>query len=179
MREHIPVLRLGTVITRELIEHLPSYMKIVRSLNVNSWELFRPISDVTNISLKEYQRLAAHALKANASGMNIKLANGLPFCLLPNKDLAASLMLGGRSDDGHSRLVWDTKGYFKPSYFIDEPLGTDILSAWDHPLLKKIRSLSYLPEECLSCEYLQWCKGGSRAAAKKMLGSYFAPDPAM
>jgi radical SAM protein with 4Fe4S-binding SPASM domain len=181
LRKNIPTVRVGTVITRVLIENLPSYARMIKALGVDSWELFRPLTGsqdkLAHISRVEYRQLALQILRLKTSGLNVKLANAIPFCLLPDPHASASIMLGAESDDGNSRLVWDCRGFFKPSYFITRDLGQKIKDAWASPFLRKLQSPSYLPQECRHCDFLSWCKGGSRSAAHKAYGTYFTADP--
>jgi radical SAM protein with 4Fe4S-binding SPASM domain len=181
LKSRVPLVRIGTVITQTLIDHWPRYVSLIKKLRPAVWEIFRPMNAGTSGEIRlcrdDYRRLATKVLSLKKSAVNAKLANALPFCLLPDLDLAASCMLGAHSDDGHSRLVRDVRGFFKPSYFINKNLGGSINAAWQHPFLKKLKKASYLPERCRTCAYVPWCQGGSRAMAKKMTGSYWAPDP--
>jgi len=90
-----------------------------------------------------------------------------------------SVSQGALFDDGHSRLVIDPRGFVKPHYFMDKNIGhpLDILGAWQHPFMKKMRNLEYLPKECQDCPFVFKCRGGSRQAAKMVFGSYQALDP--
>jgi len=58
---------------------------------------------------------------------------------------------------------------------IGQPL--DILGAWHHPFVKKMRDLKYLPEQCQECPFVFKCRGGSRQAAKMVFGDYWDLDP--
>ncbi len=181
LRDTVPVVRLGTVITRPLLENFPRYAALIAKIRPHAWELFRPMSPsarrAARLSAKGYRALAAKLLELSQGGLNVKLANALPFCILPDLKVASTIMLGALSDDGHSRLVWDARGFYKPSYFIDEDLGTSIKEAWDHPFLKKLRDPSFLPARCRACTALEQCRGGSRAMARAVNGSYFTADP--
>jgi len=90
-----------------------------------------------------------------------------------------SIALGAKYDDGHARIIISPEGYAKPSYFIDENLGTDILESWNNPLMKDIRALKLVPDQCKECSFLKLCKGGSRFAAKLHSGDFKARDPLM
>lgn len=183
LRSYVPTLRLGSVMTPSLLKNWPRYVALIKRLRPHTWELFRPMSGQDklpdNVTLKDYQRLCRKIVELKRENLNVKLANALPFCILKDRDLAASIMLGAASDDGHSRLVWDARGFFKPSYFIDKNLGNTIRRSWQHPFLKKMRQGSYLPTLCRQCSHLAWCRGGSRAKAYAWSGSYFDADPLM
>jgi len=110
---------------------------------------------------------------------NILIANALPFCAVNNMNTASSVCAGALFDDGHNRLVVDPRGFVKPHYFMDENLGDplDIMSAWNHPFARKMRSMAFLPKECHNCRFAFKCRGGSRFEAKLLTGSYKSPDP--
>lgn len=181
LKSYVPTVRIGTVITPTLLDHWPRYVALVKKINPRAWELFRPMNEKAfqniNLTRKTFCALAVDLLRLRKNGINAKLANALPFCVLPNLSLATSVMLGAVSDDGNSRLVWDVRGFFKPSYFIERNLGRGIRTAWRHPFLKGLKSFSFLPQRCLECHYLLSCRCGSRALAFKGRQAYLSPDP--
>lgn len=183
LKSRIPVVRIGTVITRTLIENMGNYVKLLKKLRLSNWELYRPITtkidDNFKISRQDILGVMEYILSLKKQGMKVRIANPVPFCITENISLSTDSLLGAAADDGHSRLVWDTRGYYKPSYFINKNLGTGITEAWQHPFLKKIKDISYLPAACKKCVYLKWCKGGSRAIAKLAAKSFCSPDPLM
>ncbi|MBL7197981.1 MAG: radical SAM protein [Candidatus Omnitrophica bacterium] len=177
----IPTVRLGTIISRTLIDNFYKYYYLIKKLGIKNWEMFRPMTEKKisqyRISGNDLLKLM-HLIKEIKGGIGqVQIANPVPFCLSSDFDLSTYVLLGARADDGNSRLVFDTRGFFKPSYPMCENLGADIVGAWQNPFLKKIRSLSYLPQRCRDCFYLKWCKGGSRYLAGLKYGSYFKPDP--
>ena len=170
IKKAIPIVRIGTVISKTLIDNCQQYYNLLKSIGIYNWELYRPIvknkDKEFKISKAELIRVMRFLLTLKRKGMKVKIANPVPFCIGKNIDLSLATLLGAIADDGHSRIIWDARGYFKPSYFINENLGTIIKSAWSNPFLKKIQFLDYLPLICKKCYYLKWCKGGSRAITK-------------
>ena len=85
------------------------------------------------------------------------------------------------SIDGHIRYAIDPRGFAKPDYYIDKNIGNplDIKGCWEHPFMKKMRNLKFVPRKCKDCKYLIKCRGGSRFSAKIINGSYCAEDPLM
>jgi len=182
LNSRIPLVRIGTVISKTLINNLSKYYNLLKKIGINNWELYRPIikndkDEEFRISRKDLLKVMSFLLSLKKKRMKVKIANPLPFCISKNINLSLATLLGAIADDGHSRIVWDTEGYFKPSYFIKKNLGRTIEKAWHHPFLEKLRGLNYLPARCKQCRYLKWCKGGSRALAKIIYNSYFHPDP--
>ncbi|PIQ88740.1 MAG: hypothetical protein COV72_06670 [Candidatus Omnitrophica bacterium CG11_big_fil_rev_8_21_14_0_20_42_13] len=179
----IPTIRIGTVISNTLIDNYDKYYYLIRKLGVKHWEVYRPMTGITQkefqISRLQLSQIVSAFAKIKKSGFDIKIANAVPFCIAKNPAVSSYVLLGAEADDGHSRMIFDARGFFKPSYFIGDNIGTNIEKAWKSNLLKKMRSLRYLPEKCGSCFYLKWCKGGSRYWAKLENKSYFAPDPLM
>lgn len=182
----IPTLRIGTIISTFLIYNLSKYHKLIKSLGVSEWDLYRPIFTKAiydrhryfDISQEQIRTILDFSDKLRLEGINVKIANAMPLCITKSKARHLEL-LGARYDDGHARIIFDAKGFFKPSYFINKNLGENIKAAWHHPFLKKMRSLSYLPNSCRKCNDLKWCYGGSRFWAKEYFGSYFDKDPWM
>lgn len=181
LKNRIPITRVGTIISPILINNFKKYYLLLKRLSINNWELYRPMVGSINqeyiISKKEILYLIKQIFSLKNKGIKIKIANPIPFCISKNINLSLATLLGAIADDGHSRIVWDSKGYFKPSYFIDKNLGNTISKAWHNPFIKKIRSLSFLPSKCKSCKYLKWCKGGSRVWAHKINNNYYSLDP--
>lgn len=182
LKSRIPTVRIGTVISRDLIKNTEKYISLIKKLGIINWELFRPVTLNKNnkdlqITKKDFLKIMNLLSLLKKKGMKVKIANPVPFCVDKNMDFSAGVLLGGIADEGYSRLVWDVRGYFKPSYFINEDLGKDIEKAWKSSFLQKIRAMDYLPSFCKNCKYIQQCRGGSRAIAKLRTGTYFSLDP--
>jgi radical SAM protein with 4Fe4S-binding SPASM domain len=183
-RSKIPHIRIGTVISKLLIDNFKKYSVLISYLGIASWELYRPMLSLS--SAKEHPnyrttrddilKLLALMARLRKSGINVYIANATPFCI-SNNGSHKLMMRGAQFDDGHTRLVYDSTGIFKPSYFISKDLGNNIKKAWSHPFIKKINSGEYLHNKCKNCPHLRWCLGGSRYLAKEYFNDYFACDP--
>ncbi len=186
-KSKIPILRIGTVITKNLLNNLHKYYILLKKLNIKIWELYRPmvpqkllsVYRTLNISSQEMYTLIRFIYYVRRKNITAWIGNPLPFCSIKNKESLQKISLGARYDDGHSRIVWDAKGYFKPSYFININLGNSIQQAWNHPFIRKINSLEYLSPFCQDCKLLRWCLGGSRYWAYQYTGDFFGQDPWM
>lgn len=182
----IPYVRVGTVISRMLIREFGKYFKLISTLGIKNWEFYRPMlskhiikkHEQYNLTKNDFLKLMHYVKRLRNSGMNTYIANAMPFCITKNASLK-TVLNGAKFDDGHSRLVLDARGYFKPSYFINKNLGKSIKKAWNHKFIRDINSLQCLPYRCKRCYYLKWCLGGSRYLAKESKGSYFCSDPLM
>ena len=182
IKSRIPITRIGTIISKPLLNKFDRYVDLLEYAGIDTWELYRPMLKNPR---KEFMItrneliIIMHKLARIRKGINARIANAVPFCINGDFDLALSTLVGASADDGHTRIVWDTNGYFKPSYFINKNLGASINEALAHPFLKKILAMKYLPSKCKECRYLKWCKGGSRVIAKNKKGNYFSSDPLM
>jgi MoaA/NifB/PqqE/SkfB family radical SAM enzyme len=178
----IPVVRVGTVATPKIISDLVSMAGKILKLPIDDWELYRPITDSRDIPSLGQSDL--NMLVKNLSFIEqrfkrvFKLANALPFCAIDEPWKLDYFSEGARHEDGHSRIVIDPRGFVKPHYFIDKNIGDplDILSAWHHPFMKRMRTLRFLPVECRLCFYRYKCRGGSRFEAKNVFGHYSSLD---
>lgn len=179
----LPSVQLGTIISRTLLRNFAGYIHLIKSLGIRSWGLFRPMiqtdSEEFCITPQQYQRLVTLLIRQKPHGPNITIGNPLPFCITPNVKLNHYVLPGAEFDDGHNRLVVDVQGFLKPSYFIPANLGLTIKESWKHPFITKVRSLDYLPKNCLTCSVVKWCKGGSRHWSKLVHADYFQHDPLM
>ncbi len=175
--------RLGTIISRTLVENFSKYHHLITSLRVKYWELYRGMSpDKTgdfNITPKILMDIMLRIHRSKSKRKDILIANPVPFCLVKDMNLSRDVLYGAQSDDGHTRLVVDVKGYLKPSYLISKNLGNTIEEAWNNPFLKKMKTVDYLPLECQECDSLGLCKGGSRYWSKLVYGTYYDKDPLM
>lgn len=182
-KNKIPIVRVGTVASRDNIKNFDKMAKLILALPIDEWEVYRPISfkrGARTISRSDANSLINKLFKINQKNKNqVFVANALPFCAASDLNKANSVCTGTLFDDGHSRLAVDPRGFVKPHYFIDKNIGRplDILGAWNHPFMKKMRNLQYLPKECAKCYFKFKCRGGSRYEAKMALGSYRALDP--
>lgn len=183
LRAAVPVFRLGTVASEGLIKNFKAYRALAAKLNADIWEIYRPMLDKKaeaaapefRLSPSDIVRLSGMIAALPAGGPRTLLANPVPFCLVPEAERRN--MLGAAFDDGHTRLVHDPRGYFKPSYYIDERLGGTIGKAWNSAYMKELRSFSWLPRRCRTCDYLLKCLAGSRFRARAASGEYFSKDP--
>ena len=179
----IPVIRVGTVAIKENIENFKKISDLILQLRVSEWEWYRPISSGKKsnyITSRHLDYLVEKILKTQKKTNTIlSVANAIPFCAVGNSEKINSISSGALYDDGHSRLVVDPRGFIKPHYFIDKNIGDplDILGAWNHPFMKNMRNLKYLPKKCEKCNYKSKCRGGSRHEARAIFGSWKAPDP--
>ncbi len=181
----ISVLRVGSVISQDNILNFDKLAKLVLNLPINEWEFYRPMSTVNSpngLSRAGLDSLIAKIYQIRRqTDKVISIANAIPFCAAKDKNKINAISFGALFDDGHNRLVVDSRGFIKPHYFIDKNLGSPlkVLTAWKHPFLKNMRSLRYLPKACRGCSFKYKCRGGSRHLAKLAHGRWNAPDPLM
>lgn len=182
-KEKIPIVRIGTIATKENIKNFNKIAKLVLSLKIYSWEWYRLMSNKkSNISLekKDVSLLVEKIINFRKKNkLSVQISNPFPFCTVDNPNEINSISTGAIFDEGHSRMVIDNRGFVKPDYFIDKNVGDplNILEAWSSYFMKKMRNLKYLPKECEKCNYRFKCRGGSRHEAKIASGKYNAPDP--
>ncbi|MCX5785592.1 MAG: radical SAM protein [Elusimicrobia bacterium] len=179
-RSGIGVLRLGTVISKELITNFEKYRALAEGLKAEIWELYRPMGSNTSlpkefrITLKDLRRLVRRLEPRLGLKPRTLFANPVPFCLFKKRQ--APLFLGASFDDGHTRLVLDPRGFYKPSYYIQKKLGAEPFKAWNSRLLKNISGPARL-RSCRSCIFRLRCLGGSRFMARAESGNYSGKDP--
>jgi len=180
-KNKIPVVRVGTVALKGNILNLERFAKFIFSLPIDEWELYRPIAAGQTIFNRKDINILVHKLIKirKMTGRNVFVANALPFCAADDLNKANSVSRGALFDDGHKRMAIDPRGFVKPHYFLNKNIGSplDILAAWNHPFMKRMRNLGYLPKECASCRFKFKCRGGSRYEAKMTSGSYSNLDP--
>jgi len=183
LRSATRTFRLGTVASKGLLINFKAYHALAVKLKADVWEIYRPMldketgADIAEFGLKaaDMQRLSAMTAALKPGGPRVLLANPMPLCLVPARE--RKNLLGAAFDDGHTRLVHDPRGFFKPSYYIEERLGFGIKQAWNSDYMRTLRSFSWLPARCRACGCLLKCLGGSRFQAKTANGDYFAKDP--
>ncbi len=181
-KQDIPVVRAGTVAIKENILNFDKIAKLINSLPLDEWELYRPIplSKKDNLSSQLINILADKLIDLRIkTDKPVFIANAIPFCSIKDLNKINSVSKGALYDDGHNRLVVDPRGFVKPHYFLNENLGqpTDILKAWQSDFVKKMRNFEFLPKQCENCSFVFKCRGGSRQAAKMVFGQYQDLDP--
>jgi len=183
-RAGVKVIRIGTVATKEVIQNLDKVFNFVDFLPVDKWELYRVIATPKNkrsFTRKNVKDLVEGLIKIkNKTDKIINLINAIPFCSYDPEKIQ-QVAIGADAVDGHERLAVDPRGFAKPIYYMRENIGdpTDILSCWNHPFMKKMRNLEFVPKECKKCVFLEKCKGGCRFSAFIVNGKYNSPDPLM
>lgn len=176
-----PIIRVGTVATEEIVLKFKKMEQVMDSLSVDEWEFYRPISLTGENLLSQnlIKELVKNLINYNKKDKIAYIANSLPFCAIDRPNKINSVSKGSLFDEGHSRLVVDPRGFVKPHYFMDYDIGNplDVLSAWNHSFMKKIRNLEFLPKDCENCVFSNKCCGGSRHMANLIYGDYRKPDP--
>lgn len=176
----ISVVRIGTVATKDNIKNFSKIYSLIRKLSVDEWELYRPVLADSKLTRYDMENLMAKIKRARKKSVfPISLANAVPFCAVKNPNEINSISSGALYDEGHRRLVIDARGFVKPHYFMNKNIGDplDILSAWNHAFMKKMRSLKFLPKVCKKCNFKNKCRGGSRHSAYLTSGRYNNSDP--
>jgi AdoMet-dependent heme synthase len=178
-RKKIPIVRVGTVASKENIKNFNKIARLILSLPINEWEWYRPINQ-KSFNQQDLKLLVDKICYwQKKTSKIISIANALPFCAVKDKNKINSISSGALFDDGHNRMVVDPRGFVKPHYFLNKNIGEplDVLTAWNRPFMKKMRNLEFLPKECFNCYFKFKCRGGSRYEAKKTFNSYYALDP--
>jgi len=180
--QEIPIVRAGTVATRENILNFKKIANLITELPLDEWELYRPVpvSKKNNLTSGDIEILVNKLIEfRKQTEKNVFIANAIPFCSIKDLNKLNAVSIGALYDDGHSRLVVDPRGFVKPHYFLDEGVGepTDISGAWQSSFAKKMRNLEFLPHQCQDCPFIFKCRGGSRHAAKIASGDYQDLDP--
>ena len=156
----VPILRIGTVIRKELIENFSAYAKIIHKLKPLLWEVYRPIPPAPDLTQQEWQTLISKMEIFNKhSKIKVKIANFTPLCWFNWKIL--NLSMGNFADRGHSRVVYRShpiEGFYL-DYYDSHFLGYDLTEAWFSEIAIKQRMLSEISSTCLTCRYRMICKG--------------------
>lgn len=178
-KNNIPIVRAGTVVTKENIDNLEKIYNVLKINKISRWQVYRPIPLKNEGSQFYIKKLCKKLIKLSLDfGQLIPIANAIPFCCSNPKKMDA-LCLGACFDDGHSRIIIDPRGFAKPDYFSSINIGdpTRIIDCWNNNLMKQVRELKLVPEQCKKCIYLEKCKGGSIYIAKLYNGYCPALDP--
>lgn len=178
----IPMVRAGSVASRDIILNFDKMAELILDLPVDEWEFYRPaaVGKQAGPGKADLNLLVDKIFQLrNRTDKIVSIANAVPFCAVKDLNKINAVSSGALFDEGHSRLVIDPRGFAKPHYFIDENLGDPlkILKAWRHPFMKKMRSLGFLPKSCNRCNFRYKCRGGSRYAAKLDGGQWSGRDP--
>ena len=184
LRKHKLVLRCCTIATKENISKLEEFYKFMDKQPVDDWFLLRQVPNPENlepINNDDIEELVGKILSFNKKyKIKTRIANAVPFCSCEPRKIEVTCV-GGRNDDGHTRIVVDPEGNIKPSYFSDKIMGNvmkdSLIDCWNSKDMKAIRNLELVPEECKICECVQACKGGLRFAARLVNKKENALDP--
>lgn len=181
----VPMVRVGTVAIGDNILNFSKLSDLVLDLPVDIWEFYRPISSPATGREGGLDRddvgLITEKItnKIKETGRNIIIANSIPFCAVENPNRLGAISTGALFDEGHNRMVVDPRGFVKPHYFLDENIGDplDLFSAWNHPFMRKMRSMAFLPDACNNCVYKRKCLGGSRFESHLFHNDHSREDP--
>lgn len=181
-----PRVRLGVVLTPEHVAELPAIAGLSRELGC-FLEAYRVMSVPGQLAGSTASELARALEQLDAVNRwfppdaRVRIANAVPFCVVPDRRLVARNSFGARFDDGRDRLVVSPEGEIRPSYSLRLGLGhvdhTTLIEAWQHPTLLALHSADGLPAECRSCSELAVCRGGSRHEALAASGDLGGMDP--
>ncbi|MDE2491369.1 MAG: radical SAM protein [Elusimicrobia bacterium] len=181
----VPDVRVNTIVSRTLLSRREDYVSVLKRAGVTSWIPTRPLHAPASAAGGEYGLTRAEFLDAlrflsglAARGIRAQIGNAVPLCLDDVLDDGV-LFAANPLAEGASRLVYDCRGYYKPTYEIDVPLGRDLARARRHPFLRSLLSPQRLPPDCAGCVRLKDCLGGCRYMARQTGGDWTARDPLM
>ena len=169
----------GTVISKILIKKWVAHYNFMKKNRVRNWWFFRPTDcrdKIYSLSRNDLLLFIDKIYEYNSRSLKLSIANAVPFCMGENIKKIISCIQEGYHCNGYSQLVWDARGYFKPTYFININLGNTLRRALVHSYMQKLKdnlAISF----CKGCVLFEACLGGSRYWAKKRYKNYFAPDP--
>lgn len=146
---------LSTIAVKKNIFRLEEFFSFVKDLDV-CWFLLRPVQG------EFLSNTAERLIELNKKyGMNVIIANSVPFCM---DDKIKEVCVGGINDEGRSRIVVDSSGRIKPSYFSELKLGkideNKLVDCWNSDYMIKQRRNENLNVSCVDCVDKQVCMGG-------------------
>ncbi len=173
LRKFNLVLRCCTIATKGNIAHLEEFYKFFDTRPIDDWFLLRPVPSKNNpfpINRRDIAVLTEKILNLNEKyHIKARIANSVPFCAY-DKEKVSKICVGGKYDNGYSRIVVGADGSIKTDYFSDICLGSiqkdEILDCWNSEYMLNKRGLKELPRLCLNCSYAERCMGGLEFAAK-------------
>jgi len=178
--------RAATILTKENIQNLEKFHKLIASLPFSQWVLLRQIPNQANkqpVSGQDMQtaieKIAAFN-KGRKKDERFLIENALPFCCTDPKK-ASAVALGAIHEDGHSSLFVDANAAIKPSYFFENSLGNALNNsfqdAWESDFMQRMNSLEFIADICHPCPHVLKCMSGSRFSALLAFNSLYALDP--
>lgn len=180
-----------TVATKKNIDELDRIASWMYDLGVDYWFCLRQIpttQDKNPYSIDDCEKLIKKlTIIKNKYSDKYRdgevLNNPFPFCAIREKKEAASVCSGAFYGEGHSALIIDPDGNILVDYAYNKKVGNifnnSIMEVWNSTEVKKFREYDLAPAQCLNCEWLNKCKGGSRVAAYVALDTISGRDPLM
>jgi radical SAM protein with 4Fe4S-binding SPASM domain len=106
----------------------------------------------------------------------------LPFFYYHKPDKNKMEFSGGDGCNGANEIVEiSPNGQLRGCSFLSESAGyaMQLQKLWNSAacFMRYRDWRNYSPEPCLSCDYLDLCKGGCHAVAQTLKGDFYAPDP--
>jgi radical SAM protein with 4Fe4S-binding SPASM domain len=178
--------RFGVVLTPERIAELAEIATLSRRLGcpLEAYRVMTVPGHVAGNTAGELAGALAALDRINRwfpPSERVRVANAVPFCVVPDRRLAARNCVGGRLDDGRSRLVVSPEGEVRPSYPMRMTIGNvardDLAALWQHPAMIEMHAASSLPPTCQACDQLMVCCGGSRHEARLEVAGQGGMDP--
>lgn len=160
------IIKCCSIMTKENIDQLEQFYKFFNENKVDNWFLLRLVTtnNKTELNKTQTKRLINKIIKLNQkSRTQTFIANAVPFCIF-DKDKMINVCIGGRNDNGNTRLVVDAKGNIKSDYFSETILGNvingdKIIDCWNSEKLKNYNSTNIL-DKCKTCSYFNKCRAG-------------------
>ena len=111
----------------------------------------------------------------------VTIANAVPYCIIQNEELCKYV---NYCNYGYDRFYIDPNGNVMICGMLRKPLGNILTHTFnaikkESSVLQKYLTGKNLPIKCVSCESLDLCHGGCRAAAYNTFNHINAVDPFM
>ena len=174
-----------TILTPKNIIHLSQiYAYVCNKFQLENWHFFRLYSTGTTkwISREMITLALAKLYKLNHQyGVNYKIVDSVPFCVMKNLEVAGSVIDGELSESHNVKTIITTDGNIQIMSAFDSNLWSifdhDIGEVWSGEYVQKMLNNGFLPKECSDCLHKEKCRGWSRMDANIYNGGYDKLDP--
>lgn len=160
------------------------YEFVLSQFQIQDWHFFRLYSTGTTPWISQtLVKIAIYKLSRlnKQYNTNFKFVDSVPFCVVKDLDVAASVIDGELSDSHNVKTIITTDWNIQIMSAFDSNLWSifenDIISVWRWSFVQKMLNNGFLPKECSDCRYKEKCRWGSRMDANIFNGSYDAFDP--
>ncbi|MEM4267308.1 MAG: radical SAM protein [Candidatus Woesearchaeota archaeon] len=167
--------RINTLATKENIARFDKFSLLTNECMSDEWQWIipEPCDEKRRIDKRDLIKLVNRITKYDGA-VPVCLTQAIEFCYYGKPAEVKKAYINGKNHCGpQSSLFVDSCGNYRLCYagpVFGNALQMKFKDAWNHDMLKALRTGVFYPKKCIGCAYIYDCRGGCSLLLMKKVG---------